>query len=254
MTTFSVVEAAQYLGIDAKTLHRWLSDAQLPLLCHPRDARKKGVSEQHLQTLARLHHREITSLSAEPSVPIPSLPSSLPDALLALPELLAALQTQVAALQQQVTDLTALLQHPVQLPPSPSLPPPQLTAAKRLSPSAPRSRPPVAKTPPKPVHVIARVEYSPEGRYVVVCPKRGILPFAPDTSEWFAWVAEQDSFRFVGQHAHFTAHHEWRVPKGAWRAHRHIRNRAYTQRLAPNHELTIAVLEQAATAIQALLT
>ncbi len=53
---------------------------------------------------------------------------------------------------------------------------------------------------------------------------------------------------------HFSAHHEWRVKKGAWRAHRHIRNRVYIQRLAPTQELTIAVLEQAAEALQAHLT
>ncbi len=89
---------------------------------------------------------------------------------------------------------------------------------------------------------------------MVICPKQRLLPFEPDTPEWFAWVAEQDSFRFVGKGGHFTAHHEWRVPKGAWRAYRHIRNHNYILRLAPNHELTIAVLEQAAEALQAHLT
>jgi hypothetical protein len=49
-----------------------------------------------------------------------------------------------------------------------------------------------------------------------LCPKRGLLPFEPDSPEWFAWVTEQDSFRFVGKQGRFTAHHEWRVPKGAW--------------------------------------
>jgi hypothetical protein len=52
----------------------------------------------------------------------------------------------------------------------------------------------------------------------------------------------------------FTAHHEWRVKKGAWRAHRHIRNHSYTLRLAVVQELTIAVLEQAAEALQAHLS
>ena len=37
------------------------------------------------------------------------------------------------------------------------------------------------------------------GRYVVICPKKGLLPLEPDTPEWFAWVAKQDSFRFVGK-------------------------------------------------------
>ena len=86
---------------------------------------------------------------------------------------------------------------------------------------------------------------------MVICPKRGVLPFEPETPEWFAWVAKQDSFRFVGQGGHFTAHHEWRIPNGAWRAHRKIRNHHYSVRLAPNHELTLAVLEQAATTLQA---
>ena len=110
------------------------------------------------------------------------------------------------------------------------------------------------RPPPKPTHVIPRVEYGTEGHYVVICPRRGLLPIEPDTPEWFARVAKQDSFRFVGQRDHFTAHHEWRVPKGAWRAHRHLRNHVHTRRLAPNQELTIAVLEQAAQAFQAQLT
>ena len=89
---------------------------------------------------------------------------------------------------------------------------------------------------------------------MVICPKKGVLPLEPDTPEWFAWVKKQDSFRFVGQGGHCTAHHEWRVPKGAWRAHRQIRNHSYTLRLAPHQELTIAVVEPAAEALQAHLT
>ena len=103
------------------------------------------------------------------------------------------------------------------------------------------------------MHVIPRVEYGDKGHYVVICPKHGLLPFEPETPEWFAWVAEQSSFRFVGKVGSFSAHHEWRVPKGAWRAHRHIRNHGYHLRLAPTQELTMAVLEQAAEALQAHL-
>src|SRR5260221_7109507 len=117
---------------------------------------------------------------------------------------------------------------------------------------APRSRP-VAKPPSKPTHVLPRVEYGAEGRYVVICPKQGLLPLEPDTPQWFAWLATQSSFRFVGKAGHFTAHHEWRVPRGAWRAHRHIRNHGYSLRLAPTRELTIAVLEQVAATLQAHL-
>ena len=88
----------------------------------------------------------------------------------------------------------------------------------------------------------------------MICPKHGLLPFEPDTQEWFTWVGKQESFRFVGKGGHFTAHHEWRVPKGAWRAHRQLRHHSFTLRLAPNHELTIAVLEQAALTLQAQLS
>ncbi len=260
MIFVSVAQATRRLGIDAKTLHRWLAEAQLPLQCHPHDGRKKGVSEEHLQMLARLHQRRLaTSEQEEPGAPTCQI-TTLPADLLSLPEQLAALQAQLVTLQQQVADLTRLLtQH--RLEPTLPLAPPKPARTGKRPPkptrSAPRSRPAAtafAKTPPKPVHVIPRVEYGQEGHYVVICPKRGLLPFEPDTPEWFAWVAEQDAFRFVGRSGHFTAHHEWRVPQGAWRAHRQIRNHSYTRRLAPNQELTMAVLEQAAEALQALLT
>ncbi len=259
MTFISLADACRRLGIDAKTLRRWLSDAQLPLHCHPGDGRKKGMSSEHLQQLACLHHRSLAPLAQEPPAPNPDERPALSAALLALPEQLSALQAQITALKQQVADLTRLMRQHEPVPAIPLAQTQPSSMAKRPpkpTRSAPRSRPAAsttAKTPPKPVHVIPRVEYGDEGHYVVICPKHGLLPFEPETQEWFAWVAEQDSFRFVGQGGYFTAHHEWRVPKGAWRAHRHLRNRNYVLRLAPNHELTIAVLKQAALALQAHL-
>lgn len=255
MTFVSVAQATTRLGIDAKTLRRWLAEAQLPLHSHPRDGRKKGMSDEHLQVLARLHQRSLAPLPEQSPAATAGEGLELPAALLELPEQLHGLQSQVAALQQQVTDLTRLLE---QHRPEPALPaaatkPAKLVRRPSKHPSpAPRSRPAV-KSPRKPVHVIPRVEYSEQGHSVVICPKKGLLPFEPDTEQWFAWVAEQSSFRFVGKGGHFTAHHWWRVPRGAWRAHRHLRNHNYVLRLAPNHELTIAVLEQAAEALQAHL-
>jgi len=256
MTFVSVAEAACHLGIDAKTLRRWLADAQLPLQSHPHDGRKKGMSQEHLQGLARLHQRSLAPLPQEPPAPVTSAGPPLPAALLALPERLDALQTQIAALQQQVADLTRLLTQHGQEPIIRAAPAQQTSTAKRPpKPTLPASRSrPAAKPPSKPTHVLPRVEYGPEGRYVVICPKQGLLPFEPDTPQWFAWLAEQSSFRFVGKLGRFTAHHEWRVPRGAWRAHRQIRNHSYTLRLAPTHDLTIAVLEQTAQALQAHLT
>ena len=250
MTLVPLAQAALRLGIDAKTLRRWLADAQFPLQSDPQDARKKGVRVEHLHLLAHQHQRSLTSASADPRAHEETSPVPLPAAVLALPETLSALQAQVTALQQQVATLTQLLRQP----PATPLAAPKKTRQRSANVTPPTSKTrPVAKALRKPVHVIPRVEYRGDGGYVVICPKKGRLPICPDSPEWFAWVKEQDSFRFVGKMGHFSAHHEWRVPKGAWRAYRHIRNHNYIQRLAPNHELTIAVLEQAAQALQAHL-
>jgi transposase-like protein len=260
MTFVSLAEVCRRLGIDAKTLRRWLADAQLPLQSHPRDGRKKGVSHEHLQALARLHHRSLALGGEEPPAPLPGEMPPLPAALLALPERLGALQAQIASLQQQVALLTRLLQQHGQEPATPAAPTQPTRTAMRLSkpaPPAPRSRPTAsaaAKPPRKPAHVLPRVEYGGAGHYVVICPKQGLLAFEPDSPAWFRWLAAQSSFRFVGKCGRLTAHHEGgRVPRGAWRAHRHIRNHSYTLRLAPTHDLTIAVLEQAAATLQAHL-
>lgn len=249
MICVSFADACRRLGIDAKTLHRWLADAQLALQSHPHDGRKKEVSTEVLHLLARLHQRSLAPRSQEPSAPISGSMPELSAALLALPERLDALQTQIAALRASVADLTLRLQKqaPVPISPAPAAQPSRRSS--KPTPPALRSRP-VAK----PTQVLPRVEYGTAGRYVVICPKQGLLPLEPDTPQWFAWVAEQSSFRFVGKGGSFSAHHEWRVPRGAWRAHRQIRNHGYHLRLAPTQDLTIAVLEQAAEALQAHLT
>jgi hypothetical protein len=252
MTFLSVADCGRHLGIDAKTLRRWLLQAQLPLQPHPSDGRKHGLSEEHLQLLAHLHHRSLSALrEAEPATPPPAPSASpLPADLLALPETLVALQAQIAALQQQVTALTLLLQQPAQQPAVPAAAAaPQVTAATLTRPAS-RSRPTAAaatKPPLKPTHVLPLVEASRDGHYVVICPKQGLLSLEPDSPQWFAWLATLSSFRFVGRHGRLTAHHEvQRVPNGAWRAHRHIRNRSYNLRLGLTQDLTLAVLVQAA--------
>ena len=106
MTFVSLAEATRRLGIDVKTLHRWLAEAQISLHSHPDDGRKKGVSEEHLQALARLHQRSLTPLSQVPPVPVASPVPELAAAWLTLPEQVSILQAQIAALQGQVADLT----------------------------------------------------------------------------------------------------------------------------------------------------
>ena len=249
MTILSIADACRLLGIDPKTLRRWLALAHLDLQPHPADARKQGLREDPLRQLARLHQRSLTALPSHEPAPV------LPAALLTLPQTLAAMQAQLSALQQQVINLSHQLEQLVRS----SAPAPQARTAQRTprpassAPHAPRAASAVTTPPRKPVHVIPRVEWASEGHYVVICPKGSLLPLEPDTPEWVAWLATQSSFRFVGKAGCLTAHHEWRVPRGAWRAHRQIRNHSYTLRLAPTQELTLAVLEQAAATLQAHL-
>src|SRR5262249_11757240 len=162
-----VAQAAHHLGIDAKTLRRWLADAQLPLQSHPHDGRKKGMSHEHLQVLARLHQRSLALLPPEPPARGAAEPLPLPTALLSLPETVDTLQTQIAALQHQVAALTHLLQlheHRPALLAAPAKPSRTTKRPSKQASSAPRARPAAsatAKTPRKPVHVIPRVEYGP---------------------------------------------------------------------------------------------
>src|SRR5947209_16062409 len=245
MTFCSLADCCRLLDIDRKTLHRWLTQAQLPLHPHPSDGRKRGLSSAHLHQLACLHHRSLAALPNEPhSPPAPSAPTALPAALLTLPEQLATLQAQLGALQQQVADLTHLLHAPPQPPASPAP-----TAAP--SPRAASARP----TPPhKPAHVIPLVEACREGHYVVLTPTAGLLSLQPDTPQWFAWLETQSAFRFVGTQGRLTVHREIsRLPNAAWRAHRKLRNHTYNLHLGQTQELTSAVLEQAAATLEAHL-
>jgi hypothetical protein len=253
MTLVSVADACRHLGIDPKTLRRWLAHAHLSLQPHPADGRKHALREDHLRLLAHRHQRSLPTLPpAQPATPVPD-GAAWPPALLALPETLAAVQAQLTALQQQVAALTHLLQQHTHA----SAKSQQARAASRtprLASPPPASRRPAsaATTPPrKPAHVIPRVEWAGAGHSVVICPKLGLLALEPESPSWFAWLETQSSFRFVGQHGRFTAHHEVeRVPNGAWRAHRHIRNHSYNLRLGRTPDLTRAVLEQAAAALQ----
>lgn len=99
---FSLTQAACCLGIDAKTLRRWLNEAQLP--SHPQDARQKGINQQQIEQLVRLHQRSLASSPLHSLLP----PSSEPT-LATLSAMASALHEQIATLQQVAT-LTHLLQ------------------------------------------------------------------------------------------------------------------------------------------------
>jgi transposase-like protein len=218
MTILALADCCRQLAIDPKTLRRWLAQAQLTLQPHPGDARLKGMTADQLRLLATAHHRSLPALPEDlpASAPIEAAPQSspLPPELLDLLEQLRALPVQIVALQQQLAALKERLEQP---PVTASQahqgalrkgqPPPAKAAIPSRPPAAPRAKPPA--------HVLPRVEYGRAGHYVVICPKHGLLPLAPDTPEWFAWLATQSSFRFVGKLGRLTAHHECgRVPRG----------------------------------------
>ena len=257
MTLLSVTDCCRLLAIDAKTLHRWLAQAQLPLQAHPGDARLKGLSHEHLRLIATAHHRSLAPLPEDlPAIarpPLPHEPLPLPQDLLDLLAKLSELPAQVVALQQQMTVLTQVMPHAAASP-SPGL---VLAAEPALTPATARSHPVAArapKPPPKPAHVLALVESAGQGHYVIICPTHGRLAFEPESPAWFAWLATRSSFRFVGLHGRFTAHRQVeRVPRAAWRAHRKMRNHTYNLPLGSTESLTIAVLEQAAATLHAHL-
>jgi len=235
MTILSLTDCCRLLAIDPKTLRRWLALAQLTLEPHPTDARLKGLTRDQLRMLATAHHRSLPALPEELPAPAPTGPPEepppLPRELLDLLQTLTALPAQIAALQQQLAGLTQVLH---QLPPQPPVraysaqdgaphmgqPTPAKAAAKSRSAASSAT-----KRPGPPAHVLPLVEYGTQGHYVVICPKHGLLSLQPDTPAWFAWLATLSSFRFVGKQGRLTAHREVeRVPRGAWRAHRNIRN------------------------------
>jgi hypothetical protein len=251
MNLLSLADCCRHLGIDPKTLRRWL--AQTPFTMQPPDAPRKGLTEAQLRWLAQAHQRSLPLLPQEPAQPAPApsaesapLPEDLREVLVAL----RALPAQLAALQEQVADLNHQLCHlsePVTTTGSRAGATPKATKSRRggWGRAADRRQP-----RPSSAQVLALVEYAGEGRYVVISPKGGVLPFEPESPSWFAWLLTCASFRFVGKLGRLTAHREVeRVRKGTWRAHRKIRNHTYNVRLGVTEDLTIAALEQAAAAL-----
>ena len=77
MTLLPVADGARLLGLHPKTLRHWLKEANLPLATHPRDARVKCVTEEHLQQVARLHERLLQASGAWDAVSPPLVPSQM---------------------------------------------------------------------------------------------------------------------------------------------------------------------------------
>ena|SRR6266567_9572927 len=82
MPTLPLADCARLLGIHPKTLHSWLKQADVPLAAHPRDARIKCLTEEHVEQLAKLHGRplQLPATSGLASSEQQALPSSAHEA------------------------------------------------------------------------------------------------------------------------------------------------------------------------------
>lgn len=280
MAIFSATDCCSLLGVDVKTLRKWLKQSQMQFVAHPVDARRKCLSEEQVRQLATLHNRFVPFADRTNPVPVPEptqtpqsgAPASLREA--DLLQKLAALEAKVTTMHEQLTQLAlqvlqernvqyeqrlntleALLAQQLQttlaLPEYTNrktieIPPAQQNVGRRLHPAEQRAR----------SRVLPLIEYGAQGQYVAVCPKEGVLPFKVESAEWFDWLATLVSFRFVGPAGHFTAYRNTNGGRRVrtWIAHRHIHGRNYKTVLGVTDHLTIACLEQAAAQLHAHLT
>jgi DNA-binding transcriptional MerR regulator len=287
MATFPLATGARLLGIHPKTLHRWLKAAEFPLAAHPTDARLKCVAEDHLLELARRHGRPLPELAqalGSPEEQASSLPANEADLaptaavwpttsspevglighLISLETRIVTLQEQFAQLalallqereqgyEQRITALEALLRSSLEgqrvlqqaddLAASPGV---LLSRRQCLHPADQRAR----------SRVTALIEYSSQGRYVLVCPHQGEQAFAPDSPQWFEWLATLPSFRFIGQAGRFSAYREYRGrgQTRCWTAFRYFHHRTHKHYMGVTDHLTIDCLEQTAALLQAQL-
>src|SRR6266699_2706199 len=260
MTTLPLIDCAEMLAIDGKTLRHWLQQATLPLHPHPSDARVKCLSMDHVRQLAALHGRALqpqappsTSLREPVLLEAPLVPTKTALALGEVPVIppetdflkkLSQLETQVASMQHHLAELALellqerTLRYEQRRPPletligatqHPSVQPPARQRMDEQNPpeegSHTQRRLPQTKTA-APSRLIPLIEYAADGTYVIICPERGELPLLPDSPEWLDWLATLSSFRFVGQQGRLSA---YRKPGRTccWFAYRRIHRRRY---------------------------
>ncbi len=271
MTSLSFIECCHLFAIDPKTLRQWLVQSQMSLHAHPTDARIKCLTSEQVNVLANLHGR-ILKPEAEASGASPRpdeaerliSPAAVPD--VGLQARLVQMETQVATLQAQLTDLALQLlqerQYTQQLSLARQAQFP-LTGEQALAsfagsalsvPCQPAMPPFVCHPTEKRSRLIPLIEYGARGQYVLICPEEGELHIAPDSPEWFAWLASLSSFRFVGQAGRFSARRGYNHrPNRGWYAQRAIHQKNYSKYIGVSENITTDRLEHIAAHFQSYM-
>lgn len=282
MTLVPFLDCCSLLGVDPKTLRLWLKAANFSWTAHPSDARLKCLTLSQLRQLGSLHGRSLPQTPPAEPTPSGAFPPSaapapassllsrdgsafalpLPDA--DLRHLICLLQAQVATLQAQVTELALALVRsncpfPSQLSIS-SPTPPATTRVARAAREVKAPLPPAAPSEPKPPRARSRalplIQARADGTYVAIAPIEGVLSFAPDSPQWFEWLASLTSFTFQGTHGHFSARRKYRNGRciQAWSTRPHVQGRSHTIYLGLTRSLTVAHLEHMAAVVHAYPT
>lgn len=100
---------------------------------------------------------------------------------------------------------------------------------------------------PRPVRLNTVIEQFSSGRYFIYDLEGGKRDFAPDSPDWFAWLAGHASFHFTSKYGHFSARQEKKQRGGGyWYAYRRAYRHRYKRYLGATETLTVAKLEQTA--------
>ncbi len=235
MTTIAQMDCCTMLGIDPKTLRQWLRHATMQFAAHPTDARLKCLTQEQVQQLATLHGRPLP-LTATVRPALPDVPPAL------------------VPLEQQIHPQLASEAQPL---PTAHCGPVCVSEAadlmKRLA-GLERSVTTMQEhLTYLALELLRERQRSSEQRLTALESLVQQTMVAPESPEWFDWLASLTSFRFVGPHGRFTAYRDSERGQRtrSWKAHRYFHGRSYKHYLGTTDHLTIASLEQMAAKLQA---
>ncbi|BCL77958.1 hypothetical protein ccbrp13_36180 [Ktedonobacteria bacterium brp13] len=274
MTMLSLTVGCRLLGVDPKTLRRWVQAANVPVVSHPSDGRIKGIASEHVVQLASIHTRPLRVPPGSASTG--SWPGSHPassstsDEAILLSRLthletevtrlqqspsaveLQRLQAQLHGLQRRLSVLEMRMSEamlgstPAALcTPKDEQAEPPLLAGIRASLSAKSA----TRSTPHPPLIACKTS----GEYGILEGQQGELHFQPESLEWFAWLATQTSFRFVGRQGSFSVYRKSRTSCG-WTAYRTIHQHTYKRYLGTTKLMTIERLESMAARFQSYVS